>query len=103
VARQPARRGRGERLRRFVRERDWEFAFKRSAMLLVIPAVLLIGAAVSVGESGCTWWDLDHGGAPSVLPGQARKIPRLLTGGLDIKVDGEGRASRVPRSAEGSR
>jgi uncharacterized membrane protein YdjX (TVP38/TMEM64 family) len=57
VTPEPAPGRRGERIRRFIRERDWEFNFKRSAMLLVIvPAVLLIGQAATVAESGGSWW-----------------------------------------------
>jgi hypothetical protein len=47
---------RAERLRGFVRERDWEFAFKRFALLLVIvPSGLLIGAEPDEADSGGTW------------------------------------------------
>ena len=54
---EPAPGGRGERIRRFFRERDWELAFKRCAMVLVIvPSGLLIGEAATAAESGETWW-----------------------------------------------
>jgi hypothetical protein len=44
-------------LRRLVRERDWEFAFKRTAMVLVIvPSVLLIGESAAESDSGGKWW-----------------------------------------------
>jgi hypothetical protein len=57
VTREPVTSRRGERIRRFFRERDWEFAFKRSAVVLVIvPSVLLIGEAATAAESGGTWW-----------------------------------------------
>jgi hypothetical protein len=57
VTREPAPHQCGERLRRLVRERDWEFAFKRFALLLVIvPSALLISAATAEADSGGTWW-----------------------------------------------
>ena len=68
VSNEPTRRGRGERLRRFVREQDWEFAFKRSALVLVIvPSVLLIGKAASAAEAGRPWWPWALAGAMWVL------------------------------------
>jgi hypothetical protein len=56
VTREPAPHQRGERLRRLVREWDWESAFKRFALLLVIvPSALLISAATAEADSGGRW------------------------------------------------